>query len=87
VAAELVVEREGDGDEARMRARLASGLVSLLMDTAHQCWLDAGANEPLQDVGHRCRTMMADLLGAIRTSDSFRVPMTRAGGFAAIVRG
>jgi AcrR family transcriptional regulator len=66
VAAELVVEREGDGDEARMRARLASGLVSLLMDTAHQCWLDAGANEPLQDVGHRCRTMMADLLGAIR---------------------
>ena len=66
VAAELVVEREGDGDEARMRARLASGLVSLLMDTAHQCWLDAGANEPLQDVGQRCRVMMSDLLGAIR---------------------
>ena len=66
VAAELVLEREGEGEDARMRARLASGLVSLLMDTAHQCWLEAGASEPLQDVGQRCRGMMGDLLGAIR---------------------
>jgi len=68
VAAELVLEREGDGVDARMRARLASGLVSLLMDTAHQCWLEAGANEPLQDVGYRCRGMMGDLIGAIRNA-------------------
>src|SRR6478735_8774094 len=47
VAAELVLEREGDAPDAQMRARLASGLVSLLMDTAHQCWLEAGASEPL----------------------------------------
>jgi len=68
VAAELVLEREGDGDEARMRARLASGLVSLLMDTAHSCWLEAGANEPLHDVGERCRGMMGDLIGALRST-------------------
>jgi AcrR family transcriptional regulator len=66
VAAELVLEREGEGEDARMRARLASGLVSLLIDTAHQCWLEAGASEPLQDVGQRCRGMMNDLLGAVR---------------------
>jgi len=65
VAAELVLERDGDGDEARMRARLASGVVSLLIDTAHQCWLEAGASEPLQDVGARCRGIMGDLLGAL----------------------
>src|SRR3954452_22910019 len=66
VAAELVMERDGDGDEARMRARLASGLVTLLMDTAHNCWLEAGAKEPLHDIGERCRGMMSDLIGALR---------------------
>jgi AcrR family transcriptional regulator len=60
---ELVLEREGDGEEARMRARLASGVVSLLIDTAHNCWIEAGANEPLHDVGDRCRQVMSDLIG------------------------
>ena len=55
VTAELVLEREGDSEEARMRARLASGVVSLLIDTAHNCWIEAGAREPLHDVGDRCR--------------------------------
>jgi len=68
VAAELVLEREGNAPDAQMRARLASGLVSLLMDTAHQCWLEAGASEPLQNVGERCRVMMGDLLGAFRNA-------------------
>ena len=64
--AELVLEREGDSDEARMRARLASGVVSLLIDTAHNCWIEAGATEPLHDVGDRCRGMMGELMGAMR---------------------
>jgi AcrR family transcriptional regulator len=68
VAAELVREREGDGEDARMRARLASGLVTLLMDTAHSCWLEAGAKEPLHDIGERCRGMMSDLIGALRST-------------------
>jgi AcrR family transcriptional regulator len=66
VTAELVLEREGDSEEARMRARLASGVVSLLIDTAHSCWIEAGAREPLHDVGDRCRGMMGDLIGNIR---------------------
>lgn len=66
VAAELVLEREGDSEEARMRARLASGLVSVLIDTAHTCWMEAGAHEPLHDVGDRCRGMMGDLIGTMR---------------------
>jgi AcrR family transcriptional regulator len=64
--AELVLEREGNGDEARMRARLASGVVSLLIDTAHNCWMEAGANEPLHDVGDRCRQVMGDMIGTMR---------------------
>ena len=64
--AELVLEREGDSDEARMRARLASGVVSLLIDTAHNCWIEAGATEPWHDVGDRCRGMMGELMGAMR---------------------
>lgn len=64
--AELVLEREGDSDEARMRARLASGVISLLIDTAHNCWIEAGAREPLHDVGDRCRGMMGDLIGTMR---------------------
>lgn len=66
VTAELVLEREGDSEEARMRARLASGVVSLLLDTAHNCWMEAGAREPLHDVGERCRGMMGDLIGNLR---------------------
>ncbi len=66
VTAELVLEREGDSEEARMRARLASGVVSLLIDTAHNCWIEAGAREPLHDVGERCRGMMGDLIGTMR---------------------
>jgi AcrR family transcriptional regulator len=64
--AELVLEREGDSAEARMRARLASGVVSLLIDTAHNCWIEDGALEPLHDVGDRCRGMMGDLIGTMR---------------------
>jgi TetR/AcrR family transcriptional regulator, regulator of mycofactocin system len=66
VTAELVLEREGDDDEARMRARLAGGVVTVLMDTAHNCWMEAGANEPLHDVGERCRGIMGDLIGTMR---------------------
>jgi hypothetical protein len=65
--AELVLEREGDSEEARMRARLASGMVSLLIDTTHNCWMEAGAHEPLHDVGDRCRGMLGDLMGPIRS--------------------
>ncbi len=64
--AELVLERDGDSDEARMRARLASGVVSLLIDTTHNCWIEAGARESLHDVGERCRGMMGDLIGTMR---------------------
>jgi AcrR family transcriptional regulator len=63
VTAELVLEREGDSEESRMRARLASGVVSLLIDTAHNCWIEAGACEPLHDVGERCRAVMGDMIG------------------------
>ena len=64
--AELVLEREGGGEDARMRARLASGVVSLLIDTAHNCWIEAGAHEPLHDVGDRCRQVMGDMIGTMR---------------------
>ena len=64
--AELVLEREGDSEDARMRARLASGVVSLLIDTAHNCWMEAGAHEPLHDVGDRCRQVMGDMIGTMR---------------------
>lgn len=63
---ELVLEREGDSDEGRMRARLASGVVSLLIDTAHNCWIEAGANESLHDVGDRCRGMMGEMISTMR---------------------
>ena len=66
VTAELVLEREGHSDEARMRARLASGVVSLLIDTTHHCWMEAGARESMHDVGERCRGMMSDLIGTMR---------------------
>ncbi|MEY2446463.1 MAG: hypothetical protein QOE00_3043 [Ilumatobacteraceae bacterium] len=67
---ELVLEREGDSEEGRMRARLASGVVSLLIDTTHNCWIEAGARESLHDVGERCRGVMSDLLGNLRGLDA-----------------
>jgi TetR/AcrR family transcriptional regulator, regulator of mycofactocin system len=66
VTAELVLEREGDSEESRMRARLASGVVSVLIDTTHNCWMEAGARESMHDVGERCRAMMGDLIGTMR---------------------
>ena len=66
VTAQLVLERDGDSEEARMRARLASGVVSLLIDTTHNCWIEAGARESMHEVGERCRGMMSDLIGSMR---------------------
>jgi hypothetical protein len=66
VTAQLVLERDGDSEEARMRARLASGVVSLLVDTTHNCWIEAGARESMHEVGERCRGMMSDLIGSMR---------------------
>ena len=66
VTAELVLEREGTSEEARMRARLASGMVSLLIDTAHRCWIEAEASESLHEVGERCRGMMGEMIVNLR---------------------
>ncbi|MEP7201382.1 MAG: TetR family transcriptional regulator [Ilumatobacteraceae bacterium] len=64
--ADLVLERDDDTEEARMRARLASGMVSLLIETAHNCWIEEGARESLHDVGDRCRELMGEMMGNVR---------------------
>jgi AcrR family transcriptional regulator len=62
----LVLERDGATPEAQLRARLASGVIALIMDTSREHWLQTGATEALPDVGQRCMSMMHDLLAIQR---------------------
>jgi TetR/AcrR family transcriptional regulator, regulator of mycofactocin system len=64
----LVLEREAGSPDADLRAKLASGVIRLIMDTAREHWLQTGATEALPDVGHRCMSMMHDLLALPRPS-------------------
>ena len=58
----LVIEREGDSPEAQLRARLASGVIALIMDTSREHWLQTGSTEALPEVGQRCMSTMQQLL-------------------------
>ncbi|MEO6122671.1 MAG: TetR family transcriptional regulator [Ilumatobacteraceae bacterium] len=58
----MVLERDGDRPDAKLRARLTSGIVGLIIETSQQHWIETGAAEPMEDVGHRCFSMVADLL-------------------------
>jgi AcrR family transcriptional regulator len=62
----LVLEREGSSPEADLRAKLASGVIGLIIDTSREHWLQTGATEALPDVGHRCMSLMHDLLAIPR---------------------
>jgi TetR/AcrR family transcriptional regulator, regulator of mycofactocin system len=68
----LVLDREAGSAEAVLRAKLASGVIGLIMDTSREHWLETGATEALPDVGQRCMSLMHELL-AIPASP----PMTR----------
>ncbi|MBI5089185.1 MAG: TetR family transcriptional regulator [Actinobacteria bacterium] len=62
----LVLAREGESHDALLRARLASGVIALIMDTSREHWLQTGATEALPDVGQRCMSMMHELLAIHR---------------------
>jgi AcrR family transcriptional regulator len=62
----LVLERDGDSPDALLRAKLASGVIGLIMDTSREHWVQTGATEALPDVGQRCMSMMHDLLAIPR---------------------
>ena len=49
-----------------LRAKLASGVIGLIMDTSREHWVQTGATEALPDVGQRCMSMMHDLLAIPR---------------------
>jgi AcrR family transcriptional regulator len=63
--ARLVLEREAGSPDAALRAKLASGVIGLIMDTSQEHWMQTGATEALPDVGNRCMSLMTDLLQAI----------------------
>lgn len=58
----MVLERDGDRADAPLRARLTSGIVGLIIETSQEHWMETGAAEPMEDVGHRCFSMVADLI-------------------------
>jgi AcrR family transcriptional regulator len=62
----LVLSREGESADAHLRARLASGVIALIMDTSREHWLETGATEALPDVGQRCMSVMQQLLAIQR---------------------
>ena len=58
----MVLERDGDRPDAQLRARLTSGIVGLVIQTSQELWKETGSVEPMEDVGHRCFSMVADLI-------------------------
>jgi hypothetical protein len=65
----LVLEREAGSPDAMLRAKLASGVIGLIMDTSREHWLQTGAAEALPDVGNRCISMMHELLASPRSTE------------------
>src|SRR6185436_2784611 len=63
---ELVNKREGHPPDVALRAKLAGGIIALIMDTSRAHWIETGALEPLEDVGHRCMSLVLDLLAIPR---------------------
>ena len=53
-------------DPYQAGARLASGVIALIMDTSREHWLETGATEALPDVGQRCMSVMQQLLAIQR---------------------
>ena len=47
----LVLDREAGSPDAELRAKLASGVIRLIMDTSREHWLQTGATEALPEVG------------------------------------
>ena len=62
----LVVEREGNQPDVALRAKLAGGIIGLIMDTSRDHWVESGTTEALPDIGHRCMSMVLDLLSIPR---------------------
>lgn len=61
---ELVATRDADRPDCEMRARLASGMIGLIMDTTRAHWIETGSNETLHDVGQGCMAILRDLIVA-----------------------
>jgi len=59
---ELVRTRDADLPDVELRAKLASGIIGLIMNTSRDHWLETGATEALPDVGQRCMALVTDLL-------------------------
>ncbi len=60
--AELVRQRDAHRPDCDLRAQLASGILSVILDTARAHWLETGASESFPDVGNRCMTLVHELL-------------------------
>lgn len=63
---QMVLEREAGSPDADLRAKLASGVIGLIIDTSREHWLQTGATEALPDVGQRCMSLMHELLAIHR---------------------
>jgi AcrR family transcriptional regulator len=63
---EMVHTRDAALPDVELRARLASGIIGLIMDTSREHWLENGASEPLPDVGQHCMSLVLELLGQPR---------------------
>ena len=59
---DMVRRREADHPDVVLRARLAGGIIGLIMDTSRDYWIETGNDESLPDVGHRCMSLVLDLL-------------------------
>jgi len=59
---EWVLQRDAGCADVELRAKLASGIIGLIMDTSRDHWVSTGATEALPDLGHRCLSLVQDLL-------------------------
>ena len=62
VVYDLVLEREADKPDAELRARLVTGVLTMLQSVANDYWLEHGARDDIHDVGDRCITLLTAML-------------------------
>lgn len=62
MVSDLVESREPGHPDRAVRARLAAGIVVLVMKTAREHWVETGSSEPLPQLGRRCFEVLGGLV-------------------------
>ena len=79
---DLVMEREQGQPDCELRARLVTGLLTMVQSVANDYWLAHGGDDDLHEVGTHCVALLSKMLLGDRALLSEPAPIARAASSA-----